>query len=112
MSENECSIQAGPSGSLPPADLHQEPSVIATTTRRANEDSETRPTEHGHGTLEKSCEYQLLETISNTLKAQNELMVEQKNAIEAQNKLMVEQKDILEAVTRKYKVPQSESFLR
>ena len=77
-----------------------------------NEDSEIRPVEHGHGTLEKSCEQQLLEMISNTLKAQNEMMAKQKNAVESQNKLMIEQKNILEAVTRKYKISQSESFLR
>ena len=113
MSQNEDGIQTGSDLNSRSNDLNQETPVVVATpeAERNSEDGEVPSMNEARGSLEKSYEHRLLETINNTLQAQNVLMAEQKNTFEAQNKLMVEQKKILEAVASKYKVPQSESLL-
>ena len=112
MSQNEDDIQTGSDVNPRSSNSHQETPVVVVATpeaERNSEDGEVPSMNEARGSLEKSYEHRLLETISNTLTAQNELMAEQKNTLEVQNKLMNEQKKIMEAMVSKYKVPQSES---
>ena len=102
MPQNEDDIETGlddKQQQCSDAVCQDSPTIVVTTPNLLNGDgdAEIRSMGPAHEAPKKNLEYRLLETISDTL--------------EAQNKLMAEQKKILEAMASKYKISHGKSFL-